>query len=359
MNGSFRLWRLQWQRRWWHATFSGIARVAERLATRQARLANIDVIRDVAYGPHPVAHRLDIFRPRDAARPLPVLLYIHGGGFSVCSKETHRGIALLKAAGPGYLVFNINYRLAPSHPFPAAIADACLAYRWVVDHAAHYGGDPRRIVLAGESAGGNLALGVAVAATYKRPEPYALAVWDRGVVPAGVMPITPYLQVSEPERHHDFGPWSAGVARDIAHLYLGDEAARATDQNMLADPIRVLEECGPPRRRFPEVLSGVGTYDLCWSDVRRLRKACRQLRIPARIRCYRGEIHAFHVLRWRIAARRFWREMLAFMRRVALPPDLAATPQAVPAVLGAAPKARRRRARTGSRAAVRPLLARG
>lgn len=315
----FRLWRIHAQRRGWHALFNGIARLAQRRLARSARVAGVEEIRDLAYGPHPVAHRLDVFRPRGVARPLPVLLYIHGGGFAVCSKDTHRGIALLKAAGPGYLVFNINYRLAPAYRFPAAIEDACTAYRWIVRNAARFGGDPGRIVVAGESAGGNLALGVAIAATYRRPEPYARAVYETRIVPVGVMPITPYLQASAPGRHAQAGFWSAAVASDIAHMYLGPDAS-PSERTLMADPIRVLEECGAPRRRFPRVLSAVGTSDLCWDDVRRLRVACRKLGIPAQVRCYRGEVHAFHVLRWRVAARRFWREMLAFMRQVALPP---------------------------------------
>lgn len=342
------------QRRGWHMMFNGVARLAGRMVERRAAQAGIEMIPDVAYGPHPVAHRLDIYRPRYAPRPLPVLLYIHGGGFVVCSKETHRGIALLKAARPGYLVFNINYRLAPAYRFPGAIEDACAAYRWVVANAARYGGDPQRIVVAGESAGGNLSLGVAIAATYERPEPYARAVYDLGVVPAAVMPITPYLQASAPERHAGFG-WSASVARDIASLYLGRDTA-PSDANLMADPIRVLEECGAPRRPFPKVLSGVGTLDLCWADVRRLRVACRKHGIPAHVRCYRGEIHAFHVLRWRTAARRFWREITEFMKGIAVPEPVpgAATLRAIlpPARSDLRPSTSRRAAaaRAGGRA---------
>lgn len=309
-------WRRDLQRRWFQATFSAAAKLGERMIERQARKARVDVTRDVAYGPHPVAHRLDVYKPLGGRGPLPVMLYIHGGAFTLCSKETHRGIALLKAVVPGYLVFNINYRLAPRHRFPAAIADACAAYRWIVANAARYGGDPRRIVVAGESAGGNLALGVTIAATYPRPEPYARAVYDTGVVPAAVMPIVPYLQASDPQHRVDAGYWSASVARDIAQLYLGHDGP-ASDATLMADPIRVLEECGRPRRRFPPVLSGVGTRDVCWGDVRRLRRACRRLGIPASVRYYAGEVHAFHVLRWRTAARRFWQEMFRFMHRVA------------------------------------------
>lgn len=308
-------WSVKLQRRSWHALFATASRLADASLRREAR--EVEVIRDVAYGAHPVAHTLDIYRPRGVKGPLPVMLYIHGGAFTICSKDTHRGIALAKAVGSQYLVFNINYRLAPSHPFPAAIEDACAAYRWVVKHARRYGGDPRRIVVAGESAGGNLALGVAVAATYRRPEPYAKAVYATRVVPVAVMPICPYLQASEPEGR-DGGFLTRRVARDIALMYLG-EGTHDPQAILMADPIRVLEECGAPQRRFPPVLSGVGTRDICTTDVRRLGRACRRLGIPATMRYYPGEVHAFHALRWRVAAQRFWLEMFRFMQDAALP----------------------------------------
>ncbi|MEZ4566278.1 MAG: alpha/beta hydrolase [Desulfobacterales bacterium] len=59
------------------------------------------------------AHQLDIYRPLDMGLPRPVIMYIHGGGFTMCSKDTHQGIALAYA-DHGYVVFNINYRLPPA-----------------------------------------------------------------------------------------------------------------------------------------------------------------------------------------------------------------------------------------------------
>jgi acetyl esterase len=318
----FRILRQKVRHRALNAAFAGLGRLANLDTAVRASRAKIEIIRDVAYGSHRVAHRLDVYRPRFAPRPLPVLMYIHGGGFALCSKDTHCGIALAKADGAGHLVFNINYRLAPGYPFPAAIEDACDAYRWVIDNAKRYGGDPSRITVAGESAGGNLALGVAIAATYKRPEAYARAVFERAVVPVGVMPICPYLQCSDPDRHASLGGLALGVVRDIATAYLGDSTT-VCKKFLMADPIRVLEECGPPWRRFPEVFSGVGTTDLCCEDVERLEEACRGLGIPCTVHYYPNEMHAFHALRWRAASRRFWNEMFRFMRRVARRPRAA------------------------------------
>ncbi len=311
----------RWRRKAVNGAFKLLARLGKHLLLRQRAHRRIEVIRDVAYGPHRY-HRLDIYRPNYAPRPMPVLLYIHGGAFMLCSKETHHGIALTHAARADYLVFNIDYRLAPHFKYPAAHEDACRAFAWVAKHCAEYGGDPERIVVAGESAGGNLALAVAVASAYKRPEPWAREVFDCGVRPAAVAPLMPYLQVSDPARQmrNPAGSWLAvGVARDIAQSYLGANRMLAAEQTMMADPIRVLEECGKPERPLPPVFSGVGTVDLCCEDVRRLAVACKKLGVEATIHYYEKEVHAFHVLRWRSNARLFWRENMKFLRQIADP----------------------------------------
>lgn len=313
----------RWRRKAVNGAFKFVARVGRHFVQRQRARGQIEQIRDVAYGPHRY-HRLDIYRPMYAPRPLPVLLYIHGGAFMLCSKETHSSIALTHAMRADYLVFNIDYRLAPHFKFPAAHEDACLAFRWVAENCAKYGGDPSRIVVAGESAGGNLALAVAVASAYKRPEPWAQAVFDCGVRPAAVAPLMPYLQVSNPIRQvlNPASNWFAvGVARDIAQAYLGSHT-HPVEQTLMADPIRVLEECGEPDRPLPPVFSGVGTDDLCCEDVRRLEIACRRLATPATIHYYDNEVHAFHVLRWRTNARLFWTENMNFLRGIAQPQDL-------------------------------------
>ena len=114
----------------------------------------MEVIRDLAYAEESRRreHRLDVYRPKQADGPLPVVMYIHGGGFRILSKDTHWMMGLAFARR-GYLVFNVGYRLAPTHPFPAAIEDSCRAFEWVVAHAARFGGDLERLVIAGESSG--------------------------------------------------------------------------------------------------------------------------------------------------------------------------------------------------------------
>ena len=87
---------------------------------------------------------------------LPILLYFHGGGFRVGDLDTHDGICRALAKSAGVLVVSVDYRLAPEHPWPAAVNDCYAALEWVSKHAGEIGGDRDRIAVGGDSAGGNL-----------------------------------------------------------------------------------------------------------------------------------------------------------------------------------------------------------
>jgi acetyl esterase len=106
---------------------------------------------------------LRLYRP-SGERPLPVLLYFFGGGWVLGTIDTADGVSRSLAKSCGALVAVAGYRLAPEHPFPAAADDCYAAVRWVAGHAAEIGADPGRLAVGGDSAGGNLAAGVALRA---------------------------------------------------------------------------------------------------------------------------------------------------------------------------------------------------
>lgn len=108
--------------------------------------------------------RVRIYRPDNDRNPLPVFLFIHGGGFVIGSIESRDPQCRLIARDTPCIVVSVDYRLAPEHPYPAAPEDCWAALEWLHTNADTLGGDPTRIAVGGESAGGNLAAGLALRA---------------------------------------------------------------------------------------------------------------------------------------------------------------------------------------------------
>jgi acetyl esterase len=104
-----------------------------------------------------------IYTPAGAG-PFPVVVYFHGGGWVIADKQVYDGGARGLAKEAGAIVISVDYRRAPEAKFPAAWDDALASYKWALANAAQHKGDPKRVALAGESAGGNLALATAIAA---------------------------------------------------------------------------------------------------------------------------------------------------------------------------------------------------
>ena len=272
--------------------------------------------RQLPYGDeaHPERH-LDVWVPPGEG-PFPAVLYIHGGGFRSLSKDTHWLMALAFARR-GFVVFNIDYRLAPKSRFPAAAEDACAAWCWVLENAHRWGVDVGRLVVSGESAGANLALVVTLAACTRRPEPWARRVFDAGVAPVAVVPACGMLQVSDPGRFSRRKPHLPSLIQDVidltSELYLPMEG----DPPPLADPLLVFEAGQEAARPWPRFFLPVGTRDPILDDTRRLAVALERSGARAELRCYPGGVHAFHAMIWQRRARDCWRDVLGFVEEVA------------------------------------------
>jgi len=167
------------------------------------------------------ALRLRIYQPQQCVpgELLPVLLFIHGGGFVIGDLETHDKVCRTLCAHANRLVLALDYRLAPEHPFPAAPDDAEAALRWVLANAATLGGDPSHIALAGDSAGAQLAF-VAVRRV-KAPQVRALGL---------IYPVAQHNdEPSKSYQENCEGKFlTDGVMRWFMACYLGDQAAAAT-----------------------------------------------------------------------------------------------------------------------------------
>lgn len=275
----------------------------------------VEMVRDVPYRPTGMAeHRLDVYRPVGPG-PWPAVLYIHGGGFRILSKDSHYVMALAFARR-GYVVFNMSYRLAPRHPFPAAVEDVAAAWAWLGDHARRHNADLGRVVVAGESAGANLATTLAVCSSYPRPEPFARTIFQAGHRPAAVVAACGVLQVSDPHRFARRRPVPRFVSdrvESVTHDYLSAADGSRPGGLELADPLLLLERGPAPERPLPPFFAFAGTRDVLLDDTRRLGAALERLEVPHQVRFYPGGVHAFHAFAWQPIARHSWQETFDFL----------------------------------------------
>jgi len=121
-------------------------------------------VEGAAYGIEP-RRKLDVYAPGDATAPLPVVVFFYGGGWNSGDRGGY-AFAARAIAARGFVVVVPDYRLVPQVRFPAFIDDGAAAVRWTVDHVAASGGDPKRIAVAGHSAGAHIAMMLALDARY-------------------------------------------------------------------------------------------------------------------------------------------------------------------------------------------------
>jgi acetyl esterase/lipase len=203
-----------------------------------------------------------------------VVLYVHGGAYVIGSLNTHRDLAGRISRAAAARVLNVDYRLAPEHPHPAAVEDATAAYRWLLDQAVA----PERIVIAGDSAGGGLTVAT------------LLALRDARVpLPAGGVCISPWVDLTCGGASYatkaDADPivTRAGVAQ-MAQAYLGATPPRTP----LASPLFA------DLRGLPPLLIQVGTDEVLLDDAVQLADRAKAAGVETTLEVHDRMIHVWH-----------------------------------------------------------------
>jgi epsilon-lactone hydrolase len=242
--------------RWWTRVMTAIA-----LAPRNTQADKVDM-------DGVPAERLSTPRSGDW-----ILLYLHGGGYCVGSPRTHRALAARVAHAVGAVAYVPGYRLAPEHPHPAALDDALAACRWLLAR----GTSPGQLVIAGDSAGGGLALATAV------------AMRDTGLpLPAALVLISPLTDLTlsgeSIETHARRDPMlSRPIATLWSRLYLGSCAADHPACSPLFADLSGL----------PPMLIQVGSEEILLSDSLRLARRAQDAGCSVRLSRYDGMWHEF------------------------------------------------------------------
>ena len=239
-----------------------------------------------------------VYRP-DGAGPLPTILLLHGGGFVIGDLDTHDITARTLANGCAAVVVSVAYRLAPEHPFPAAVDDAVAAARHVAAHLAELGGDDR-LAMAGDSAGGNLS--AVVAQTFR----------DDGRPLAGQLLIYPVTDMTG--EHPSHAENAEGFFLDLATMewFLRQYAGHLADH---ADP-RLSPLHGDLGGLAPAVVV-VAEFDPLRDDGLAYAQALAAAGVPVQVRTFPGLIHGFVDMgRHSTAAQEALDETCALFRKV-------------------------------------------
>lgn len=213
--------------------------------------------------------------------PRAGLVFFHGGGFVAGDLDTHDAVCRALSDAGGFKVLAVAYRLAPEHPFPAAVEDALASFRWAAAHAETLGIDPRRLAVGGDSAGA----GLAAMLCQKTPTRFDVPV-------AAQLLLCPVLDAAGtgPSRH-DFAEGyfldAATVARDIAALGLSGRD--------LADP-RLSPLRAPDLAGSVPAIVHTAEFDMVRDDGIAYARRLAEAGVPVRHTCHAGMIHYFYGL---------------------------------------------------------------
>lgn len=221
--------------------------------------------------------------PGRAGAASPGLVYFHGGGLVAGGLDTHDALCRTLAAGSGCRVVSVDYRLAPEHPFPAAVDDAVAALGDVLGRAAAFGLDPRRVAVGGDSGGGTLA---------------AVAALGRGVGPALQFLLCPVLDLAPVRDPSAATPSRALYARGHlldAELMARDLADYAPDAADLRDP-RLSPLHAPDLTGAPPAVIHTAEFDPLRDEGALYAARLADAGVAVEHRCHPGMIHHFYGL---------------------------------------------------------------
>jgi acetyl esterase len=218
---------------------------------------------------------LRLFDPRASRAPGPVVVFYHGGGFVVGNIDTHAGMAAEIARQLDLPVVSVEYRLAPEHKWPAAPDDAEAAARWIAENGEAFGREFTHLVLAGDSAGGNLTL---VTAAALRDEPAALPLLAQ-------IPIYPVTDVSR--NYESYSRFADGYGLEEANIAYYEQAYQPDHAHRRRSPIRD-DLAGLP----PTLLVTAG-LDPLRDEGRAYAAAAIKAGVPVIYREYQGTVHGF------------------------------------------------------------------
>jgi acetyl esterase len=307
-----------------------VARFFKRAASLGARLPSaapdrhgVEVMHDLPYLMSGLSdHTLDVYRPVERNGLRPVVMYVHGGAFWSLSKDTHWLMGLVFARR-GFVVANVNYRLAPKHRFPAGLEDVAEAFRFVRDHAEEWGGDPSRIVLAGESAGANLITSLALARAYERTEPFAKVARAVDVDPQAILAACGVFHVTglvdRVREKHNLNWFMNDRYAELEHMYPQWREGKPVLHDLI-DPVLLLER-EAPKKKLPPFFLPVGGRDHLRYDNERMEIALKNHGVDVEARVYDGEWHAFHAFVLSKNAKQCWRDHFDFLEKRGIPVD--------------------------------------
>lgn len=219
-----------------------------------------------------------IYTPVGTA-PLPLLVFFHGGGWVLGDIESHDGTSRELANKAGCIVVSVGYRLAPEHKFPAAPEDCYAATKWVALNAAAFGGDPTRIAVGGDSAGGNLAAAVAQMAA------------DRGGAPGLVhqlliYPVTNYAFDTPSYRENGEGYL---LTQELMQWFWKQYLSSDEDgKNAYASPLQARE-----LRRVAPAFVITAEFDPLRDEGEAYAARLKEAGVPVEAKRYDGAIHGF------------------------------------------------------------------